>query len=206
MKNRPRSILTCVALLSFGHILSAEAEPSYEGKPASYWIQAIGSNDQTVRSEAATALRFLGLEATGDERQQLRASVPDLLTALKEPDETLRVRAAMALGNIDPAAAIEPMLQALSDSSLNMRITAAYVLARAGRPVVPALVDALKSDDLKVRVGAASALSDIGSEATPAVPALKEALKDPDPRVKLGAALALQRIEGKLPEPEEYGH
>ena len=192
-------------LITLGSIAMAGEEPRYEDKPASQWIEAIGSSDEQARLEAATALRYLGLEAKGEEHQQLKAAVPALVAALKDKNEILRARAALALGNIDPVVVIGPMVAALNDVAWSVRVSAAYALAQAGPAAVPALIQALKSDNSRARIGAIDALRDIGNDARPAVAVLKEALKDPDPGVQVSAALALQKIEGKLPKPSEYG-
>jgi HEAT repeat protein len=204
MNHRLHFICSVAFLFLWASHTAAADNASYEGQPASYWIRAIGSGDEHSRLDAATALRYLGLNATGENREQLKAAVPALVAALKDPNEILRARAALALGNIDPVVAIAPMLYALTDTT-SVRVSAVYALARAGPAAVPALTQALTNDDQRVRSGAAEALRDIGKEAKPTVPALKEALKDPDPGVRLSAAVALGKIEGKLPEPREYG-
>jgi HEAT repeat protein len=59
---------------------------------------------------------------------------------------------------------------------------------------VPALSEALKSDDPAARFTAAMLLGQHGSEARPAVPALCEALRDSDASVRMRAAYSIAEI------------
>lgn len=70
---------------------------------------------------------------------------------------------------------------------------AAVELAKMGAVAVPALIDALKHRNSKVRYNAAFGLKEIGKEAAAAVPALIEALEDRknNPEVRAKAAEAL---------------
>jgi len=66
-------------------------------------------------------------------------------------------------------------------------------LVDIGGPAVPALLEALRDGNCRVRRAAAEVLSRFGGAAEPAVPALAEALTDPDGRVRRAAAKALRR-------------
>jgi HEAT repeat protein len=72
--------------------------------------------------------------------------------------------------------------------------TAADALGRIGAPAVPALMEALQSSDVQVRVKAADVLGRMGPDANDAVPALIRLLDDPDERVRKTATRALGRI------------
>jgi len=65
-------------------------------------------------------------------------------------------------------------------------------LVEMGEPAVPALIDALKDPEVRVRNAAASALWGLGPKARNAVPTLAEALADGN--VRLWAAKALAKI------------
>jgi hypothetical protein len=65
------------------------------------------------------------------------------------------------------------------------------------KSAVPALTAALKDPNKNVRVGAAYALAKIGPDARPAIPKLREALKDRDLDVRAGAAYALKELQVK---------
>jgi hypothetical protein len=74
-----------------------------------------------------------------------------------------------------------------------VRIVLAPIGAQT-KTAIPALTNALKDEDVKVRAGAAAALYWIAPAAEAAVPALSEALKDTDRRVRRLSTLALARI------------
>ena len=59
---------------------------------------------------------------------------------------------------------------------------------------IPALIEAVKDRDAKVRGEAILALLRIGPEAKEAIPTLAEAQKDKDPQVRSYAAKALAKI------------
>ena len=64
-------------------------------------------------------------------------------------------------------------------------------LQKFGQAAVPALTDLLVTGDFFARVGAARAISTIGSDAEAAVPGLRQALRDSDPLIRVNMAIAL---------------
>ena len=62
---------------------------------------------------------------------------------------------------------------------------------------VPALLDALKDDDIEVRRAAAQALGEMGTQAGATAPALVNAVKSEPAEVRAQAALALGRVKGE---------
>jgi HEAT repeat protein len=132
-------------------------------------IEALQNRDPAVRRKAATALWLIGPEASN--------ATPDLLHALKDPDEGVREAAARALGHC----------------------------CRSPVWAVPAgLVAALKDKHAEVRAAAAGAFAELWAAKTPlderypgaldrtaAIAALTEVLNDPGPRVRWQAARAL---------------
>jgi len=67
-------------------------------------------------------------------------------------------------------------------------------LVEMGEPAVPALIEALKDPEARVRNAAASALWGLGPKARSAVPTLAAALADSDDGVRLGAVMALESV------------
>lgn len=67
-------------------------------------------------------------------------------------------------------------------------------LIRLGEPSVPPLVEMLKSDEVRLRALAATALWGLGDKARAAAPALAESLGDPEASVRVAAAMALQNM------------
>jgi HEAT repeat protein len=92
----------------------------------------------------------------------------DLVERLQDPDELVRLHAALGLGS----------------------------LGEEARPAVPVLTALLHGDDVLARRAAAWALRDLGEVALEAVPALLEALEDGDEQVGGLAAQALEAIQG----------
>jgi HEAT repeat protein len=99
----------------------------------------------------------------------------ELLERLRDPDELIRLHAALGLGS----------------------------LGEEARPAVPVLTALLHSDTVLDRRGAAWALRDLGGVAEEAVPALLEALEDDDEQVEELAAQALEAIQGVGEDDED---
>jgi HEAT repeat protein len=75
------------------------------------------------------------------------------------------------------------------------RVRAARSLGENRTPAaVPALLGALRDEDVEVRLTAIRALGSFGQRAQAAVPALEHALTDTAPAIRAEAAKALARI------------
>src|SRR5690242_12202361 len=79
-----RAPVLAIAILVLG---CGPREPLHNGKPASYWKQALHDPDAQVRREAITALGAL----------HVTDMVPELTADLKDRDANVRARAAEAL-------------------------------------------------------------------------------------------------------------
>ena len=71
---------------------------------------------------------------------------------------------------------------------------AADALGRIGKPAVPQLIAALRSQDPEHRLQATQVLARMGSDAKEAVPDLISLLEDPDERIRKAATRTLGRI------------
>jgi HEAT repeat protein len=121
------------------------------------------------------------------------AIVAALLAVLHDPEESVRVAGADALGEIADPATVPALIEALQDPDEWVRYYAAKALGVIRHvSAVPALVEALSDVKDNVRWRAAEALRFIGDPA--AVPGLVEALNDPYSRVRDEAVEALERI------------
>ena len=89
---------------------------------------------------------------------------------------------------------IAPLIEKLTDNDFQLHHDAADAIVKIGSPAVPALIEALKDENRQVRWRAASALGEIGPEASPAVPSLIDTLQDEDGYVRRIAAYALGKI------------
>lgn len=87
---------------------------------------------------------------------------------------------------------IDALLRSLEAPGIDERWNAARSLAARGEDAVDALIRILYHDDPQVRLLAAWALGNAGSER--AVPYLERMLEDEDPCAQLAVECALQRI------------
>ena len=95
---------------------------------------------------------------------------------------------------------IPALIEVLKHNNLRIGAGAAVALGRIGPVAIPALKEALKVKNKHGRAMAALALSEIGPEAKTAVPAVIKALKDKDDYVRQQAAGALGSIGPKTKE------
>jgi hypothetical protein len=104
----------------------------------------------------------------------------------------VRQAAAQALEQIGDPQATPALIQALRDEEMWVRRAAAQALEQIGPPAVPALIQALQDKEWWVRWTAAEALGQIGDPQ--ATPALIQALRDEDVHVRQAAAEALLEL------------
>lgn len=110
--------------------------------------------------------------------------------------ESIRSRAATALGRSGSPMAINDLVDALDDISPDVRRSAATGLGLIGEhEAAPSLMDQMADKESDIRAEAAEALGKIGHPLSLA--ALQEALDDPDPSVRVSAARSLGEIGGE---------
>jgi HEAT repeat protein len=114
----------------------------------------------------------IGQDLTPAFRDLARPAVPDLIDALTDEDEAIRMWATIALGQIGPgaASAVEPLV-ALASLSYN--------------------------DHAQLVVSAIKALGEVGPAATPALPILAPMVNDPQNPTQIFATQAFWRIGPK---------
>jgi HEAT repeat protein len=142
------------------------------------------SGDSDARWWAARTLAGIpGTEAT-----------QALVETLLDPDEDVRVCAAMGLGERRETvpAVVDALLTWLHGSGAYVGRHAADALSKIGEPAVGGLSQALEDQRPAVRVQAARALARIQSRQS--IPALIKALDDPEAAVEHYAWEALQRM------------
>ncbi len=189
---------TCLWNWMYGadDLFATERETSADVKAAR---EQLGSQDAAERLRAANELGFM--------RTKAASAVPDLIGALQDEHEPVRVTAAYALGALG-AAAIGPLMAALDDeqeaeffahdTTINVS-SVAHGLALVGAPAAPRLIDALASPLEHVRANAAYALSEMGEAGSLAVDHLIAAISDPSQAVARHAVSAL----GMIGEPAD---
>ena len=112
---------------------------------------------------------------------------------LKSRNAQTRVSAAAKLGRDGSAAALEPLIQALSDDDAEVRKSAAEAIGRLGQPeALSALLPSLKDQEAPVRRAVVKSLQQIGGPEV--LPHLAEALLDRAGEVGWQAAQALKAL------------
>lgn len=183
-------------------------------------VLALKHRDPAVAYEAVEALGEIGDPAaagpltealTGDKYSGLRwkaaealtqigtESVPYLINALENPDEDVRWKAAISLGEIGDRRAIDPLISLLGDEDRFVRSRAAYALGIMGELVIQPLAEVLSTEkNPDLRLGAVMALGRI--QADPATRLLIRATTDSsgDVRQEAMTALAATGREGLL--------
>lgn len=138
-------------------------------------------------------------DASEEWNAEQEQTVRELIAALKNPEWTIRKRAALALRTTDPEAdlAIPALIDALKDVEWQVRKEAARALTGRGpasRPAVSALIETLHDEEWQLRMAAAQTLTVIGPEAQLAVQTLLELLHDEEWWVRKSAVVALSSI------------
>lgn len=134
--------------------------------------------------------------------------VPGLIKALGfKKDPIVRRDAAVALGQLGDARAVEPLLEALTDTEADVRVGVAGALGLLGDlSAVEPLIRALQDEDPGARAAAASALGQLGpvlagvADARAVAP-LIAALQDGFAAVRDGSATALGQMGALAVQP-----
>ena len=182
-------------------------------------IRALDSRDRMIPYAALSALGRIGLPAfshllnflkeTDDERlvewmansalfKIGETAVKTLTEALQTaPEPRMRRNAAIVLGILRKASAVQPLLEALQDEHAEVRARSACALGEIGDPsAVEPLTEKLRDVNDEVRIFSARALGEIGDER--ASHALIEAMNyNRCPEVRQSAADALGKIGGR---------
>jgi predicted Zn finger-like uncharacterized protein len=129
------------------------------------------------------------------------SGLPKLLTDLNSTDAQVRIRAAVALGEMgeDAKKAIPALFKALKDPDDNVVREAAQALRAVGTPTrddAPMFIAALQDENRRVRGCALEELAKMGPEARPAAAKLAEILKakETDAELRQQAARCLGQI------------
>jgi HEAT repeat protein len=172
----------------------ARIDPSQTDPAALAVLAGLTSADAFNRAEIALALWHL--DRTGPR------AVGMLEAALRDPDFSVRVRAAENLARIgaDARAALPTLVRALEDDIEMVRVEAARAIARIDprHPRGVAFLAGVLADpgsQPTAREKAAVYLGEMGPDAKPAVPALRDALRDRLLETRWLAAAALRKVD-----------
>jgi HEAT repeat protein len=151
-------------------------------------LAAMNGEFYTVRARAAIALGRIGAQQ----------AVKPLLTALKDPEDDVRIGACLGLGYInDPSTFDEIANVLLDDLKIEVRQAAAKALGSTQHPdALPYLMEALRDSYwwYEREVAAGDLLNAIANMGSVAVEPLIEALKDKEGTVRKFAAIMLGRM------------
>lgn len=120
------------------------------------------------------------------------AAVEPLVAVLNDRDDSIRRRAAMALGELRDPRSVPALMTLLHDDYYSNRREAAAALVAIGAPAMASVVSALGDGDGDVRKRAADVLAEIGDAR--AVEALRNIFNDEDWYVRKAAEDAVERI------------
>lgn len=144
----------------------------------------VANQDSALRKAAAEALAWCG-------KNELDV-VPALLTAaVHDKDEKVRQTAEESLTQLRLS---RPKAVQLCSKQLAESCYAETALRNCGAAAVPALIEALESEESAAREKAARTLGCLGEVAVEAVPALTRALRAREPDFRLAAAKGLWNI------------
>ena len=139
--------------------------------PSEHLTAALHHRNPQIRRGAAEVLADLGSRAS--------ASVPALIQALNDKEESVRAQAAKALGAIGDASSVPQLVAALNDPQPSVRGACAESLGKMRAIAsVPALAQKLSDPEACVAVKCAQALWRIERKPDLAVPVLIRALRD----------------------------
>ena len=116
--------------------------------------------------------------------------VEPLIELLNDQNWVIREGAVQALEKIGDTRAIHPLIGALKDTS---RKKISDALRSIGSAAFEPLIEALKNEDSRIRIGAAMILGEMKNPA--AIDSLAKAAKDKDPLVKQFAKSAIYMIK-----------
>mmetsp|Transcript_129348 Transcript_129348/g.258250 ORF Transcript_129348/g.258250 Transcript_129348/m.258250 type:complete len:226 (+) Transcript_129348:60-737(+) len=156
----------------------------------------------TLKDGSKARSRWTAADALGQMGSNAGSAVPNLIAALEDRDQDVRISVARALGHIGEAAApaLPKLSAALSDRDSGMRWGAAQALgnlAKVAGPLAADLVKALADDEEDVRSAAATALGQMAQLGVSMPPTigddLTKLLLDEEWHVRRAAADALGR-------------
>jgi HEAT repeat protein len=137
-----------------------------DGKTMDQWMNDLKDKDPSVRETAIHMLKVYGKDA--------RVATRDIIRAMQDTDDSLRVNAAITLGfiGLDPQdtptlqAGVNMLIRLMDDRQGIVRFQAAMALSRLGpdaSAAIPRLVSLIKdSSSWEIRRAAANALGSLG--------------------------------------------
>jgi HEAT repeat protein len=168
-------------------------EAFYDGRPTSFWVEALKSGD-TVDSPGGASADIGKVLADGGQQ-----AVPVLVQMLRDEDQNVRFQAVLALGAMTPPPrdAVPALAEALArEENRGCLLLGLRILAELDTDAAVAMLASVLNGHPKMRqrIWAATELGTLGVKAQAAVPAVRDALKESKPALQLSAAQSLWRI------------
>lgn len=160
-------------------------------------LTGCGKTADNSGTKAAKDQATVRLRAVQKLAEEGAAGVPELLSALQDPDFRVREQASASLRQVG-AAGVPSLVVACGDEEAIVRRSAVTVLGSLGseaREALPTLkVAAMRDPHVGVRLAAIAALREVAEDDATVVEALGKLLGDPHENVRLAAISALQKI------------
>ncbi len=173
------SVLTFVVLV---WQLTRPAQPEFDGKSLTHWIEKIGSSDIDEEAHAFAVIQSIGTNA-----------LPTIFQLLEKTDSAPKRWFLQFVGSI-------PVFQFSFKTAEEWRQAAKTALILTGeesrRMSIPVLVRLSKSSDSGVRMTAVDCLSQMMFTEPEILPVLKRAENDADVQVRTAAQNAMRRYRG----------
>ncbi len=186
----PRSLVVLIGLVVATGPLFAQPLFAQENDPPSVESLArdLSDGDVNVRRDAAYALSAL--------RGDALPALDSLIKALGDKDEQVVLESLRAIDAIGSAAipAAPELILGLDNWNPQRQYRASHALSQLGAAVLPELIEALSSNNAKLRQGAARACGWMGNDAIPAMEKLVGMLGDGDQEVRSRVAESLAQI------------
>lgn len=169
------------------------------GYPAFKELRSLAKNTSKGRDERIAAVLLTGeivtsTAAAASDREGFRKDAETMLSSDK--DDFVREASAIALGKLEDKNALKSLKSALNDKSGNVRMRAAWALAKNGDySGKEAALQMLDSDDASGQAVAIEALEEI--EDNSLIPELEKRLKAQNPGTRISAILAIKRVKLK---------
>lgn len=176
--------------------LASAQDAIVRGRTVKEWMQGLKSVDPRVR--------FWSLQALGEAGGEAAAATASAARLLKDAHPQIRRESAKVLAAIGPeaASAAPALAAALGDADAGVRQIAAGALAELGDKAMPALIEALKSKETSVRLGALGAME--GMEPHPETTrAVILATKEGIPATRRAAVAVLAKYGASDPDAQE---
>lgn len=214
-------VVVLCALAGLVWLSTGAPEPTYKGKPLSYWLAGYDRSSGPPSTngpplpdwqDANKAVKAIGTNAVPILMRKLRQNDSKLKTAVMDllrkqrliklnlPPQFSNFTAARAFSALGPLASnAVPELVAMFDSDRSpfAQQVVPQILSEIGpgaAPAIPMLLRGTTHTNVIVRNNSVYALGRIGTEATLVVPALIQCLVDPDALIRAQAANALGNL------------